>query len=64
MSINFIQLLDMVPIFQAVFEHAAKIPFIYLLTDLRKQSDEGMWLRMHILPNQTQYVYQPKLKQV
>lgn len=46
--------------FREVFDDATKIPFAFLLIDLRNQTDEGMRLRTQILPNQIQYVYQLK----
>lgn len=48
--------------FQEVFDDATKAPFSYLLIDLRNQTDENMRLRIQILPNQIQYVYELKYK--
>lgn len=47
--------------FREVYEDAMKTPFGYLLIDLRSETDEGMRLRTHILPNEIGYIYQPKL---
>lgn len=46
--------------FEEVFIEATSEPFSYLLIDLRSDTVEGMRLRTHILPNETQYVYQSK----
>lgn len=48
--------------FQEVFADATKKPFSYLLIDLSNETLEEHRLRTQILPNQTQYFYQPKYK--
>lgn len=47
--------------FQEVYEDATKNAYSYLLIDLKNHSDERMRLRTQIFPNQTQFVYVPKL---
>lgn len=46
--------------FQEVFNDATRKPYSYLLVDLRNETDEGMRLRTCVLPNELQYVYAPK----
>lgn len=46
--------------FQQVYEDATKQPFSYLMVDLRPDTPEELRLRTHILPHETQYIYQMK----
>ena len=47
--------------FQEVYEDATKKPYSYLLVDLKNDTPERMRLRTQILPQQTQYIYVPKI---
>ena len=42
------------------YKDATRVPYGYLVIDLKPETDDNLRLRTQILPNETQYIYVPK----